>query len=107
LQPGFTNRLAVMDQQGHTRWSIGGDCRAGRYAAGDLYGDGHLEYVAGWLTPKAGYLRLLSENGQILWERADPEAFFRNFAVVDARRDGRREVVYPDRDRLVLLDGRG
>ena len=107
LQPGLTSHLAVMDQQGKMRWCMDGDCHAGRYAAGDLYGDGKTEYVAAWLTPHAGCLRLLGEHGQLCWERADAEAFFRDVAVVDARRDGQREIVYPDRDRLVLLDGRG
>lgn len=107
LQPGFTNRLAVMDSQGKPRWTLGGDCHAGRYAAGDLYGNGQTEYVVGCLTPAAGCLRLLDAHGQIIWERADREAFFHDCAVIDARGDGRREVAYPDRDRLVLLDGRG
>jgi len=107
LQPGITNRLAVMDQSGKVRWAMGGNSHTGRYAAGDLYGDGHTEFAVGWLTQHGGCLRLLDENGQLLWERPDPEAFFRNYAVVDVWQDGHHEIMYPERDRLVLLDSQG
>ncbi len=106
LQPGVSNRLSVMDARGNPCWSVGGDGRAGKYAAGDLAGNGQCEYVTGWLAPHGGYLRLLGAHGQLLWERPDPEAYFRDFAVVDARHDG-RQIMYPDGDHLVLLDGRG
>ncbi len=107
FQPGLSNPLALMDQHGKACWRLAGDGHSGKYAAGDVNGDGHIDYVTGWLAPHAGFIRLLGDRGQTLWQREDADAFFHDFAVVDVKGDGRREIVYPERDHLEMLDGRG
>jgi len=107
FQPGTTNRLAVMDIHGKALWVAERDSRAGTNAIGDLNGDGREAVVSGWLLPKAGCLRAIGDHGQTLWERQDSDAYFRDCAVLDVNNDGRQEVIYPDGDRLVVLDGHG
>lgn len=106
---GGLDGLAVFDHQGRVVLSRGPYERdkpsIQNASAGDVDGDGVLEFVASWGHEPAG-IELLDRFGNSRWRRKE-EFAPGPFAVVDVDGDGRREIVEDDGEKLKLRDAEG
>lgn len=89
---GKDGYLVCLDGKGKPRWTFR-VARPGHIsspAAGDINGDGRIEYVCGI---DAERVLAISDDGHLLWEFAGPEEFGREVAVIaDADQNGKPEV---------------
>ena len=82
---------SVMDHQGKTMWTYGSTAPGvNDMAAGDIDGDGSLEYVVGFNG--AGGVHLLETNGTRVWRMPDSNVW--HVEMVDADGDGSPEIVH-------------
>jgi len=79
----------LMDHQGKVLWTYGGFPGVDDMGAGDVNGDGRLEFGVGFNGD--GGVHLLDSHGKKQWQQPDGNAW--HVELVDTNRDGRAEVV--------------
>ncbi len=82
---------SVIDHQGTTLWTYGeGGAGVADMAAGDIDGDGALEFVVG--SDADGGVHLLESDGTLVWQQPDDDVWHVEF--VDTDGDGSLEIVH-------------
>ena len=80
---------SVMDHHGAVLWTYGGPPGVDDMGAGDVNGDGRLEFGVGFNG--GGGVHLLDSHGKKQWQQPDGNAW--HVELVDTNRDGKAEVV--------------
>jgi hypothetical protein len=95
----------VMDHQGRVLWTYGGGVAAvDDMGAGDVNGDGKLEFAVGFSGGDG--VHLLDSGGHKLWQRPDSNAW--HVELVDTNGDGKAEVVNSNaRGEMTVRDAGG
>jgi hypothetical protein len=95
---------SLFDHSGKTIWTYGGSPGVDDMAAGDLDGDGALEFVVGFNG--GGGVHLLESDGSKQWRQPDGNVW--HVEMVDADGDGRLEVVHSNAGgEIKVLDAAG
>lgn len=81
---------AVLNHDGSVRWSYGGSDGVDDMSAGDMNGDGKLEFAVGFNG--GGGLHLVSTDGKKIWREDDGNVW--HVEIVDANKDGKPDVVH-------------
>ena len=87
---GGWSDASVLDDQGRVLWTYGGMPGVDDMAAGDLDGDGVLDFVV--VFNGGGGVRRLDKGGALQWTEADGNVW--HVEIVDADGDGRPEIVH-------------
>lgn len=95
---------SLFDHSGKTIWTYGGSPGVDDMAAGDLDGDGALEFVVGFNG--GGGVHLLESDGKKQWTQPDGNVWHVETADTDG--DGRLEIVHSNaRGEIKVRDARG
>ena len=87
----FKRTTSLIDHSGKTLWMYGGpDRRVDDTAAGDLNGDGNLEFAVGFNGGDG--IHLLDQSGNKLWEKPDGNVW--HVEIVDVNNDGKLAIVH-------------
>ncbi len=97
---GGSQPVSLFDHQGHRLWQYNLN-NWNVMAAGDLDGDGRLEFVVG----NNGGLHLLDEQGNLKRQHKSSDVF--HVEVLDTDGDGRLEIVYTILGSIVIRDMAG
>ncbi len=81
---------SVIDHNGNTIWTYGGEPGVDDMCAGDVDADGKLEFVVGFNG--GGGVHFLDQNGKKKWKRPDGNVW--HVELVDTNGDGILEVVH-------------
>jgi hypothetical protein len=81
---------SLLNHDGTVRWSYGGSDGVDDMAAGDMNGDGKLEFVVGFNG--GGGVHLVSTDGKKIWREDDGNVW--HVEIVDANKDGKPDVVH-------------
>lgn len=84
------NDSTLFDRTGKTLWSYGGSPGVDDAVAGDVNGDGKLEYAVGFNG--GGGVHLLNSSGKKMWSYSDGNVW--HVEMVDTDGDGRPEIVH-------------
>jgi len=99
--------VALINADGRTAWQYEGELKGleapNEMDAGDLDGDGRLEFVIG--MNGAGGVLCRDDRGATRWTAAGMNVF--SVAVLDANADGRLEVVHSNIPRIEVRDAAG
>ena len=88
---GFSSDACLIDHNGNIIWTCKErNSRVQDMCAGDIDGDGNLEFVAGFLN--WGGIQLLDKNGKRIWKKGEEGVWRVGF--VDVNNDGRLEIVH-------------
>ncbi len=95
---------SLIGHDGNVMWSYGGMPGVDDMAAGDIDGDGLMEFVVGFNG--GGGVHLLDENGKQTWKKRDGNVW--HVEMVDANSDGHLEIVHSNAGgQLTVRDGEG
>jgi len=83
-------QASVMKHDGSVRWTYGGHPGVDDACAGDINGDGALEFAVGFNGN--GGIHLLDDRGRKLWERSDGNVW--HVEMTDVNGDGAPEIVH-------------
>ena len=101
--------MALFNHQGQVVFNHGAFQREqssiNNAAAGDIDGDGKLEFVASWGYEPSG-LELFDRSGRSQW-RQEEELMLGQLAMVDVNGDGKAEIVEADGHKLKIRDAQG
>jgi len=87
---GDTCDASLIDHGGNTLWTYGGSSGINNMCAGDIDGDGMLEFVAGFNG--SGGVHLVDKNGERRWRQDDGNVW--HVELVDTNGDGLPEIVH-------------
>ncbi len=95
----------LIDHAGHTVWTYGGWLQGvDDMAAGDIDGDGNLEYVVGFNG--GGGVHLVDENGKKLWKKSDLNVW--HVEMFDANSDGNLDIIHTNASgKIIVRDSDG
>ena len=100
----WSSDAALIDHNGETRWTYGGLPGVDDMCAGDVDGDGRLEFAVGFNG--GGGVHLLDDDGKRIWRKPDGNVW--HVEIVDTDGDGRPEIVHSSAGGDVTVrDGRG
>jgi hypothetical protein len=86
----WASDASLLDSNGKTLWSYGGDSGVDDMAAGDIDGDGKLEFVVGFNG--GGGVHLLDGDGRVKWKRSDGNVW--HVELCDPHGSGHLEIVH-------------
>jgi hypothetical protein len=98
----WANRPYLMDGSGKQKWIYnGGSMGVDDMAAGDLYGDGNIEYVVGFNG--GGGVHLLNADGNKVWSQPDSNVW--HVEIVDIDGDGHPKIVHSNAAGEITIRG--
>ena len=83
---------SLLDDHGKAEWTYGGMPGVDDMAAGDLKGDGILDFVVGFNG--SGGVRRLDRNGKLVWQQPGGNVW--HVEIVDTDHDGKNEILHSD-----------
>ena len=86
----WISAAALYDGSGKVLWTYGGLSGVDDAAAGDINGDGRLEFVVGYNG--GGGVHLLDSSGRKVWVKSDGNVW--HVEMVDTNGDGKLEIVH-------------
>ena len=99
----FKRKTAFIDHAGKTLWMYGDEKQAvDDTAAGDLNGDGNLEFAVGFNGGDG--IHLLDQSGHKLWEKPDGNVW--HVEIADVNNDGNLEIVHSNASREITVSNK-
>ena len=92
---------SLLDDRGNVVWTYGGMPGVDDMAAGDVDGDGILDFVVGFNG--SGGVRRLDRNGKLIWQQPGGNVW--HVEVVDTDHDGKPEVLHSDASGAIAVRG--
>jgi hypothetical protein len=97
-------QAGLFDHAGRRLWKYTGPDGVDDMAAGDLYGDGSLEFVVGFNG--GGGVHLLNNRGVKQWDEPDGNVW--HVEIADVNGDGRGEIIHSNAEgEMILRDAQG
>ncbi len=101
---GWSIDASLLDHKGMTLWSYGGMPGVDDVCAGDIDGDGRLEFAVGFNG--GGGVHLVDSAGRRRWKEPDGNVWHVEMADINA--DGKLEIVHSNAaGRITVRDGQG
>jgi len=100
----WSDSAVLMDHSGKRIWEYGGSDGVDDMAAGDMNGDGRLEFVVGFNG--GGGVHLLNTNGTMQWRQSDGNVW--HVEITDTDGNGTNEIVHSNAGgSMVVMDKTG
>jgi hypothetical protein len=95
---------SLIDHDGHTIWTYGGDPGVNDMCGGDMDGDGRFEFVVGFNGN--GGVHLLDQDGKLKWKRTGGNVW--DVDLADVYNNGKLEIIHPGGfGEIIIGDGLG
>jgi len=100
----WSDDASLIDHTGTMKWAYGGTPGVDDMCAGDIDGDGRLEFAVGFNG--RGGVHLVDSNGRRRWRKPDGNVW--HVEIADVNGDGRLEIVHSNAaGQITIRDGQG